>query len=277
MERSNSIQNDLFKEKLDISLAIDIAEWSIICDILSSMMTEVLIILDFERKVIQCMPNNNQILNGHTSESSKEIGYDIIEKLIHPKDISFVKEIFHIMKESLCNDELPADQVNYFSFLLSMKNSLSPNKKLDYLMNYVKLKPLLVNNEIRFGICTLSASVIRKQNYQLNVYYKNMDYSEYSFNSKKWKYCPYSPLSKRHQEMLIWAQQGLSLKETADKMNLADKTIESIRGSLFEKFGVNTIEQAIQYASNRRLIYHSPSIPTVFENKLIKLKNKYSM
>lgn len=258
MERLNNIQNDLFKDKVDISLAIGIAEWSIICDFLSSMMTEVLVILDFERKVIQCMPNNNQILSDYMSESSKEIGYDIIEKLIHPKDISFVNEIFHVIKESMCNDELPADQVNYFSFLLRMKNSLSPNRKLDYLMNYVKLKPLWVNDEVRFGICTLSASVIRKQNHQLNVYYKNMDYSEYSFKLKKWKYCSYSPLSKRQKEMLIWAQQGLSLKETADKMNLADKTVESIRGSLFEKFGVNTIEQAIQYASNRRLIYHSP-------------------
>lgn len=46
MERSNSIQNDLFEEKLDISLAIGIAEWSIICDFLSSMMTEVLVILN---------------------------------------------------------------------------------------------------------------------------------------------------------------------------------------------------------------------------------------
>jgi len=41
-------------------------------------------------------------------------------------------------------------------------------------------------------------------------------------------------------------------------MNISEKTIENIRKTIFEKLGVNTIEQAIQYASNRRLIYHVP-------------------
>ena len=85
-----------------------------------------------------------------------------------------------------------------------------------------------------------------------------MDYSYYSFRTNQWKHYIYSPLSKRQKEALIWAQQGLSLKETANKMNISEKTIENIRKTIFEKLGVNTIEQAIQYASNRRLIYHVP-------------------
>ncbi|MDR1223235.1 MAG: helix-turn-helix transcriptional regulator [Tannerella sp.] len=74
--------------------------------------------------------------------------------------------------------------------------------------------------------------------------------------------------------MLVWAQQGLSLKETADKMNVANKTIENIRRTLFEKLGVNTIEQAIQYASNRRLIYHSPPVHSKTAPKAIKQRKQ---
>lgn len=61
-------------------------------------------------------------------------------------------------------------------------------------------------------------------------------------------------INEKQKQVLIWAQQGLSLKETADKMNVSNKMIENIRTTIFEKFEVKSIEQAIQYASNRRLI-----------------------
>lgn len=97
-----------------------------------------------------------------------------------------------------------------------------------------------------------------------------MDYSNYSFRTKKWEYFSFYPLSNKQKEMLIWAQQGFSLKETAIKMNVSDKTIESMRHTLFEKFGVSSIEQAIQYAFNRRLIDLSSFICSEIEPKIIK-------
>lgn len=270
MERSNGITDDLFKEKRAISSDVDLAKWSIMYDFLSSMMNELFVVFDFEYKKIQYVSNNGLTLSGYTQETSEDLNSDFVEKIIHPKDITFWEDIHHIIINSLEKGELPADQVNYFSFLLRMKNPLL-NRKSGYLINYVKLKPVWVDEQIRFGVCMISTSVVRKQNYQLYVYYRNMDYSEYLFKTKKWEYYSFSPLNKRQKEMLIWAQQGLSLKETADKMNVADKTIESIRCTVFEKLGVNTIEQAIQYASNRRLIYHSPSVHSEILSKAIKM------
>lgn len=234
--------------------------WSIAYDFLSSMMADTLVVLDFGQKIFQYIPDNGLILCSCTQETPIALGYDYFEKVIHPKDMPFGENIHTIILDSLNNGELLADQVNYFSFLLRVKSSLSSNAKSNYLMAYVKLKPQWVNSQLRYGFCLLSASVIRKQEHQLCAHYKNRDHSDYSFKTKKWEHSPFSPLSKREKEMLIWAQQGLSLKETADKMTVAGKTIESIRCTLFEKFGVNTIEQAIQYASNRRLIYHFPPV-----------------
>lgn len=235
-------------------------EWSIVYDTLSSMITEALVILDFEQKNFRYIPNHDLILCGYTQETPKNLGYDFFKNIIHPNDISFGIKIYNIVLQSLNNNEWLADQINYFSFLLRVKSSLSSDNKSNYLMTYVKLKPQWLNEQLRYGICMLSVSVIRKQDNQLCAHYKNQDHSNYSFKTKEWTHYPFSPLSKRQKEMLVWAQQGFSLKETAVKMGVSDKTIESIRCALFDKFGVNTIEQAIQYASNRRLIYHTYSV-----------------
>lgn len=267
-------ENDFFIGIVESSPTMDAGEWSIAYDFLSSMMTEAFVVLDFERKNFQYIPNNDLILCGYTQGTRVALGYDFFKKVIHPKDIPFWIDIHNTILDNLNNNELTADQINYFSFLFRIKSSLSSNKESDYLMIYVKLKPRWLNEQLRYGICMLSPSVIRKQDNQLSVHYKNMDHSDYSFKTKKWKHYPFSPLSKRQKEMLIWAQQGLSLKETAVKMNVSDKTIESIRCTLFEKFEVNTIEQAIQYASNRRLIYHSPLVHSKTVPKMIKQRKQ---
>lgn len=242
----NKIQN------LENSSEMDAEKCSVMYDFLSSMIADLLVVFDFDQKSFNYMPKNESISCSYTE---KFLDFDCCKKIIHPNDRDFLEDVCNIIQDSLNNNELPIEQINYFSFLLRINSDLSSNGKFNYFMAYVKLKPQWVNTQLRYGICILSASVIREQNNQLFAYYRNMGYSNYSFKMGKWTYYPFLPLSKRQKEMLMWAQQGFSLKETADKMNVSDKTIESIRCALFEKFGVNSIEQAIQYASNRRLIY----------------------
>lgn len=223
----------------------------IICDFLSSVISDSVVVFDFIQNSF------HYVLKSCCSSCccvEEKFDCDCFKKKIHPNDRFFFEKIYRIVQDSLNKNELSKDQVNYFSFLLRINNDLSSNKKSNYFMTYVKLKPQWENEQLRYGICILSASVIRKQDNQLFVYYKNMDYSSYSFVTRKWIYHSFSPLNKRQKQVLIWAQQGLSLKETADKMNVSNKMIENIRTTLFEKFEVNSIEQAIQYASNRRLI-----------------------
>lgn len=226
-------------------------EHFIICDFLASMISDSVVIFDFLQKSF------NYVLKSSISSCSNAegiLGCDCFKKIIHPNDRDFFENVYCIVQDSLNKNEQPRDQVNYFSFLLRINSDLSLNEKSNYFMTYVKLKPQWENDRLRYGICILSASVVKKQNNQLLVYYKNMDYSDYSFIARKWKYHSFSPLNRKQKQVLMWAQQGLSLKETADKMNVSNKMIENIRTTLFEKFEVNSIEQAIQYASNRRLI-----------------------
>lgn len=223
----------------------------IICDFLASMISDSVIIFDFIKKSF-----NYVLKSGFSSCSYADgtLSCDCFRNIIHSNDRDFFENVYRIVQDSLNKNELPKDQVNYFSFLLRINCDLSSNEKSNYFMTYVKLKPQWENGLLRYGICILSASVVKEQSNQLLVHYKNMDYSEYSFIALKWKYHSFSPLNEKQKQVLIWAQQGLSLKETADKMNVSNKMIENIRTMIFEKFEVKSIEQAIQYAANRRLI-----------------------
>ena len=218
---------------------------------LSSAISDLFIVFDFYQNKIIHVSNNGLILCGI---KEKIHDFDYLKKIIHPNDRYFLKDVYNIIQNSFYHNELSIDKIDYFSFLLRINNCLSSNEKSNYIMTYVKLKLHWENEQFRYGFCLLSASAIREQSNRLLAYYDNMNYSNYSFRTKKWEYFPFSPLTIRQKEMLIWTQHGFSLKETATKMNLSDKTIENIRSLLFEKFGVNSIEQAIQYASNRKLI-----------------------
>lgn len=229
---------------------LDTEEWISAYNFLSDMIANTVVVFDFDKKTFKYIPND------YVQNTPIEVDYEHVKNIIHPNDVSFLDNVYTVILDSLNNEELMTDHINYFSFILQIRKDWSLQGKSDYLMTYVKLKPQWVNGLLKYGICMLSASIIRKQDNQLCAHYKCMDYFDYSFKTKKWTHIPFSPLSKREKEMLIWAQQGLSLKETAIKMNVADKTIENMRYTLFAKFGVNTIEQAIQYAFNRRLLYN---------------------
>ena len=228
----------------------------IIYESLSTMINDILLVFDFTTMRL-FIPNSVLISNFFLSNAQETYDYVYLKDLIVPNDIIFLKRAYDIIKNGV-KDNFEPQNINYFSFFLRLKNLLVRTDNNNSLTFYVKLKPFWENGQLRHGIVLLSASVTHVQENYLYIYYKNMDYSYYSFRTNQWKHYIYSPLSKRQKEALIWAQQGLSLKETANKMNISEKTIENIRKTIFEKLGVNTIEQAIQYASNRRLIYHVP-------------------
>lgn len=184
----------------------------------------------------------------------KSVNYECLKSSIHSDDMDYLKKVFEVVRDTFQIKEIALDEIDHFAFLLQLGYDFSSKGEYVYCMTYVRLIPLLKDGELLAGYCQLSASIQRKQDNKLIVYYKNKDYSIYSFSRKEWMYYQYSPLTARQKEMLIWARQGYSLKETAEKMNISSKTIQNMRRIVFEKFGVSSIEQALQYASNRQLM-----------------------
>jgi DNA-binding NarL/FixJ family response regulator len=92
----------------------------------------------------------------------------------------------------------------------------------------------------------------------LRLCYKNSpDYEEYVFESQTWQRQKEVLLSDRQKEILKLAKQGRNQKEMANVMNVSIKTVENIKTVLFEKLRVKSMEQAVIFATNHRLIFES--------------------
>jgi len=256
MKITHTITGDFFKGIYDSAPEIDKEKLCISYNTLSNLMIEPIVVLDFQKRNFHYMPKHDLCLCGYTHEESINMGYSFFKGAIHPNDLPFWIAVHDAVLNSFENGDLLASEVNYFSFLLQIINSLSTSKKTKYLLINVKLKPQWYMEQLRYGICMLSPSFMKKPDYKLCAYYNNRDHYDYSFKTKKWIHIKFSPLSRRQMEMLVLAQQGLSLKDTADKMNISVKTVDNMRHELFYKWEVSSIDQALQYASNHRLIYH---------------------
>ena len=227
----------------------------------SSMMTEALFVLDFQKRSFLYVSPHNLFLCGYSIEKVKDEGYYFFRSILHPDDLPQWIEIHVAILKSLYNNKLSTERINYFGCTLRLRNLLSyKDNEPDYLMVYLKIKPKFQDGIPLWGICLLSISVVPKSG-NLCVFYDNHDYSIYSFLSGKWSFHPFVPLSKREKQILIWGQAGLSNKEMAGRLHLSVKLIEKIKTSLFEKQSIvdehnlNSFSKKNQYANNRRLIY----------------------
>jgi DNA-binding CsgD family transcriptional regulator len=227
---------------------------------ISGMMSEALLVLDFQNRDFLHVSQHNLLICGYTPEKIKELGYEFFIFLIHPDDLTLWMNIHIAILKSLYENKLPKENIIFFGCTLRIRNFLSEEgKKPDFLMTHLKIKPKFMNGIPRWGVCLLSISVA-PQSGNLCAYYDNHDYSTYSFESRKWRLHPAMPLSKRDKQILVLSQKGLSNKEISEKLCISVKTVEQTKTSLFEEQNLNSFSKKIQYANNRCLIYQSPVI-----------------
>jgi DNA-binding CsgD family transcriptional regulator len=194
-------------------------------------------------------------LCSHTPEDVMALGYDFFLLIIHPKDLSQWITMQNAILKYLYTQDCKAHDNDYFSYTCIIKLNLSSIRKSHYIMTYNKIKPVWVNGQLRFGVCTIANTVIKKQE-PLTLHYNNHRSGEiYLTDSCKWHKKVLLTLNMRQRMLLTLAKQGMTRQEMADIMCLSIQTIDRERVLLFNKLHVNTIEQAIIYATNCRLIY----------------------
>ena len=237
-------------------------EWSDI----SGIMSEALVVFDFQRRNLLHVPPHYLCLCGYSPEQVKELGYDFFNEALHPDDLPLWRDIHVTILKNLYGNDLPVERIRYFGFTLRIRSFLSENiQKPEYLMVYLKIKPQLQNGIPVRGICLLSLAVVPKSG-NLCVYYDNHDFATYSFESRKWTNHPCEPLTIRDKQVLVLNQQGCKNKQIADQLYITKKAIERTITLLFaerntvEELNLNNIYKKIQYAHNRCLVYQSPTI-----------------
>ena len=266
MDRTNTITDGFFEGIPSSALAMDEEQFLIDCADLSDMMSETLVVIDFQKEKILHVPQHFLFLYGYTPEKLKKEGYDFFHDALHPDDLPLWKDMYVIILKSLYNNELKAKDIRFLGCTLRIKSFLSEEgEEPEYLMTCLRIKPKFHHDIPVWGICLFSVAVAPKPG-NLRVYYKNHDYETYSFKSRKWTFHPSAPLSIRDKQILVWSQQGLSNQQIADKLRLTVKSVEKAKTSLFEELGIveeqnlTSFSKKFQYAINHCLIYQSPAM-----------------
>jgi DNA-binding CsgD family transcriptional regulator len=236
----------------DESSVIEIGDFSDVC-------TEAIYVIDFKKQCFHYVSDHDLFLCGHSKDEILELGYNFYSEIVHKDDLSKLAEMHREILKYLCCQDSGNDKIIYFSCTFRIKNYLQQNKQSEYSMVYQKLIPKFTDGEIRYGICLLTNSVIKNTG-NLRCYYKNKsDFSEYSFATKRWKTSHIKYLTEREKTILRFVKQGKNLRKIADTMCVSYKTLQSITASIYEKFEVHTMEEAIIYATNHLLIFHPHS------------------
>jgi DNA-binding CsgD family transcriptional regulator len=238
----------------DVSI-VDKTEMSFDFEDFSNIMTEAVYVLDFQNRCFHYVANHNFFLCGHLPKDAMNLGYKFFRKVIHPEDLLLWGKMHNAILKRL-NNTNSINEVDFFSCSFRIKSYLLTGKSSHYLMAYQKVKPKYINEQLRFGICLLSLSVIRTSG-NLRLYYKDkVNYETCSIISQKWKKQKIQPLSYRQKAILMWTKQGKSRKEVADILCVSISTIDAEKTLIFEKLDVTSMEQAIIYATNHQLIFN---------------------
>lgn len=224
---------------------------------LSSMCIEAMYIIDFQKQNFHHISCHNLFLCGHSCEEVMQSGFDFYAETVHKKDFVLLTEIFRAILTCLKEHGKIRKDASYFSFTVRLKAPCSPVNKTNYLMVYHKLKPVFIDEILYFGVCMLSCSVMPKSG-NLRVYFKNsLDYSEYSFDNEQWENRQDVRLTEQEIQILQFSKQRMCNKKIADILDISYNALRLIKMQIYRKLGVETIEQAIIYATNHRMLFNT--------------------
>ena len=246
------------------ALSFDVVDFANMC-------IEAVYVIDFVKRKFHFVGCHDFFLCGHSVDEVMSLGYDFYSEIIPSKDLPLMENIHAAILQRLQTMDHP-EAINYFSFSIHIRNGSK------YVMAYHKIKPVFVHGHLRYGICLLVNSVMKRSGHLCAYYFDNTVYDEYKPSIGRWLRHKVQLLTDREKDVLILAKQGKSHKEIADTLSITHQSVRNILTSLYNKFNVNSTMQAVIYATNRRLVYSASKcsnfqemgLPPTYKRKLSK-------
>jgi DNA-binding CsgD family transcriptional regulator len=216
---------------------------------------EAIAVLDFREKVI--VYNSN---HGLLSLGSDIITFDEFSGLVHPEDRDICIDILKAIESCFRQPDFNPEEVNYFAFTYRIRDIYSQNRKHPrYIMIYQKIRPtLIVDSRLESALCLYSISVVKEAG-NLKLYHRDGKiFEEYSFRIREWIKRDLSlQLTTRQKWMLLLAHEGKSHKEIAAAVSITMATFKKEAAAIREIMGVRSLVEALVFATNHNLIFHS--------------------
>jgi len=231
-------------------------------DFLSSITTERFYVIDIEAEKICHVQSDNLFLCGYSSDDALNHGYDFYSKIVYPKDLSLWTDMRKAVLGYLKGSDENLDEVDYFSCTFRLQRKyFFPSPNLFQQMVYHRMKPVWENEGMRYLICCVGSSTAIESG-NLRMYLKDrLTCKDYNTRTQKWKPTKIKPLTERERAILMLSQQGKSSADIAGDFHKGHNTIRNQKTALFSKLRVHSIQEAVEFAFDHRLMYPKQEAP----------------
>lgn len=218
----------------------------------ASMIPGSVYVLDVTQRRICYVKADELFLCSFSIEEAMKLTHDFYARIICAEDLSLWTEVYKQMLQYLQEHEEEQEMIEFFSCTFRLQRTLSFVSRALLQMVYHRMKPIWIDHELRYLICSMDGSTYKEVG-NLRLHYKSgMNYSEYNFVTKRWMHKQKEGLTERERGILMLAQQGKSTMEMSDILCRGHNTIRNQIKALFAKLGRHTMLGAIEFARNLR-------------------------
>lgn len=207
-------------------------------------------IIDVLRKRFEYVSENPLFLCGHTPQEVLELGFKFYLEKVKKEDLKLLRKM-NEMWLAFC-ENIPTGEIKQYTLVCDFH--------LDFygkpiLVNH-KYTPVLLSKGGKIGkaMCIVSLASSHGAGNILIERQGSTTVWEYNETEEVWKASEKVYLTSRETEILMYASQGISVNEIAEKMCVVPDTVKFHRKKLFEKLEVRNISQAIAVATSYKLI-----------------------
>jgi len=221
----------------------------------SNLIDDSIYVVDFHKRCFRFVSDKGIFLCGRSPLQVMQSGYEFYKELVHHDDYEMLVEIYRAVLSYFYHQDTPVHDLAYvvFDFRLHGNRGL--------LMASHRARPLIVNDQVRMAICTVSLSM-NKTPGNLYAYYNDQDFCyQYSLERKRWKKEPMIHLRQREKNILEFSRAGITKNDVAEILAISPNTLRNKEAAIFEKLNVHSMMEAVNYAINHRLIF-VPCKPT---------------
>jgi len=227
-------------------------------DLISSLSAESIYLLDLTRRKFCYVSPNASFLCGYSVEDALSLGYELYPKIVHKDDLSFVVHIHWAALRYLSKIREKRDEIDYFFYEFRLQQRYSFIATPVSQMTYHRVKPIWKEDKLAYFICAVGSSVAQKNPRPPCLYFKDrLTCNEYSFKTQRWIPVAIEPLTELERAMLILALQGKTGHCIAKELGFGYSNFRRYMSILYAKLGVNNMQEAVLFASNRRMIFTS--------------------
>jgi len=208
-------------------------------------------LIDYQQKTFEFVSDNPLFLAGLTPQQVLEMGYRFYEKYVPAEDFQMlirINEAGFSFYEKIPVDERKLYVISYDFQLRDLQNKT-------ILINH-KLTPVFLTEEGRMwkAMCIVSlSSNLSSGNVTVEKLHSNLLW-KLDLATGSWEKQNKINLTQREIEILRYYHRGLTIHETSEKIFVSMDTVKFHRRKLFEKLGVNHMNEALVYAISNRLL-----------------------